>query len=223
MAVGGGDLVIYCCMALVNTTYTRCPESPLFLYAESMGVLLAAPILIKGESSISGLILAGGLFRLHPKTAPPSIVIFILRILGVFFRQMTVRLPSLEATFDEAFGDPRWPEAARSDPNVVVDQCVLGTSCDGFARMQEVISGAPRITCPLLVMHAETDMRTDVCGSKEFFDQAVGSTDKKIIVYPDGAHQLFQDSEANISRHTRDLLEWLNLHSSSSLPQAARV
>jgi len=103
----------------------RVGKIPVVVYAESMGALIAAPLAIKCDENISAYIIGGGLFKLAPQTAPPGPFLFLMRQLARFFPRRRVQLPTLDATFDSAFGDKRWAEAARSDPKVVTNAFFL--------------------------------------------------------------------------------------------------
>jgi alpha-beta hydrolase superfamily lysophospholipase len=65
---------------------------------ESMGALYVTPLAMRNDPSISGVILCGGLVKLAKETAPPGIIIMILKLVGRLFPKMKMpvssRLPS---------------------------------------------------------------------------------------------------------------------------------
>lgn len=63
-----------------------------------MGALYVTPLAMKKDPNISGLILCGGLVRLAKETAPPGIVLMILKLIGALFPRLklpvSARFPS---------------------------------------------------------------------------------------------------------------------------------
>lgn len=180
---------------------------PVVLMSESMGALVAAPIVDLADA----VVFSGGLFRLHPATAPPGFAKFILKIIGKLFPNKEASLKSLDETFDGAFGDIGWARAARNDPNVLVGKFRVKSFSQVLDAERIALKTKPQLVkSPLLVLHAENDDRTDSQAAVAFHDLAVNIDDKTIILYPDASHQLFQDSEQNIHRVLKDLLLWLD-------------
>jgi alpha-beta hydrolase superfamily lysophospholipase len=67
-----------------------------------MGALYVTPLAMRKDPSISGIILCGGLVKLAKETAPPGIVIMILKLVGRFFPKIKMpvspHLPNCEET-----------------------------------------------------------------------------------------------------------------------------
>mmetsp|Transcript_3990 Transcript_3990/g.12267 ORF Transcript_3990/g.12267 Transcript_3990/m.12267 type:complete len:369 (+) Transcript_3990:19-1125(+) len=181
--------------------------APVVLLGESMGSVIVTPLALEG--AVDALVISGGLFRLAPATSPPKPALAVLTFAGWVLPKLRVRLPSMNATFDSAFGDPRWAAAARADENIVVDAFFLGPMAQVLPEMRKLRNRAPALSCPLLVMHSKIDTRTDVAAAAAFYD-AAASQDKDLILYDDASHQLYQDSPANIARATTDLIAWLD-------------
>ena len=131
---------------LVVTEKARRPQLPVVVMGESMGALFTAPLAIERHPGVAAHVLSGALLRMAPATAPPWLVVQALRLLGTLLPAMRVTLPSLNATFDSAFGDPRWAAAARADPRVAVDSFYMGAAAQNFPKMQEILASAPQVT-----------------------------------------------------------------------------
>mmetsp|Transcript_23225 Transcript_23225/g.71421 ORF Transcript_23225/g.71421 Transcript_23225/m.71421 type:complete len:327 (-) Transcript_23225:1123-2103(-) len=184
---------------------------PVVLLAESAGTTIAIPLAFDDDSPIDALVVSGGLFGLAPQTAPPKVVLAILSLLGRVLPFVKVTLPSLNATFDEAFGDARWAAAAREDPNVVVDSFYLGQLHATLREAARIRTLAHRIHCPLLIMHSRVDARTDPDAAVTFFNDATNAdAGSDLLLYDDASHQLFQDDDFNTRRAIKDLLAWLD-------------
>lgn len=183
-------------------------RQPIVLVVESMGSVIGTPLAFS-PSAVDALVVSGGLFKLYPATAPPKPVQALLKFVGRFMPNKRIRLPSMNTTFDSAFGDERWAQAARADPNIVVDAFYLGPMTQVLREAPKILANASAISIPCLVMHSEVDTRTDVAAARAFYDKLV-STDKKLEVYSDASHQLFQDSPAKTARATADLRAWLD-------------
>jgi len=188
---------------------------PTVVVAESMGVLVAMPLVLEGGelgsfgSFIDGIITTGGLMRITKETQPPGLVCFLFEVLGRFFPKKNLIISDLDKTFDSAFGDARWAAAARADPLISTNSFYLGPASQNFRGMKRMRGRADRLNVPLLVMHSETDTRTDVKAAKDFY-AAAGSGDKEIRLYPDASHLLFLDSEQNTARAIEDMTAWLD-------------
>lgn len=182
---------------------------PVVLFAESMGAVIGTTLAI--ENLVDAYVASGGLFQLEKKTAPPALATAMLVAVGWLFPDFKVTLPSLNDTFDSAFGDPRWAQAARADPNIVVNAFYAGSMSQVLREARQIRRKASSVTCPLLVMHSKADTRTAFAAAETFF-QKVASTDKRLIAYDNASHQLYQDTEANVARTISDFLSWLEEH-----------
>ena len=60
--------------------------------------------------------------------------------------------------------------------------------------MAEVAAGSNSIRLPLLVMHGAADAMTTPAGSEAFYE-AVSSTDKRLRIYPQLYHEIFNEPE----------------------------
>jgi len=186
------------------------PGLPIVLYGESQGAVMVTALAAENDPNLSALVVSSGLFKLAPKTAPPALVVWLIKHLGALFPRQTVTLKELDDTFDSAFGDPRWAAAARKDPRVVVNAFYLGSSSQTLKALSRIMTTAPKISdIPVLVQHPEFDTRTDPRAAKAWFE-GVSSSDKTLRMYPEASHQMFQDSETNIRRVTADLASWLD-------------
>ena len=76
---------------------------------------------------------------------------------------------------------------------------------------ESVLSRAPELSLPLLVLQAGDDRMVDP-PSSELFYQRAGSSSKRLIVYPGFYHEIFNETEKE--KALRDLENWLaNLRS----------
>jgi alpha-beta hydrolase superfamily lysophospholipase len=144
-----------------------------------------------------------------PGTKPPAIVCFAVSLLGRLFPRKRLTLPELNRTFDSAFGSADWAAAARADPLVSCDSFYLGPSSQVFGAARALRRRAGAVRVPLLVMQSKTDTRTSAAAAERFYADA-SSADKTLLLYDDGSHQLFQDTQANTARAIGDLRAWLD-------------
>jgi alpha-beta hydrolase superfamily lysophospholipase len=75
--------------------------------------------------------------------------------------------------------------------------------------MERLLAEARRITLPLLIVQGGADRLVDPAGARMLCD-AVGSSDRKLIVYEGLYHEVFNEPERD--RVFADLQTWLEAH-----------
>ncbi|HEY6329551.1 MAG TPA: alpha/beta hydrolase, partial [Blastocatellia bacterium] len=63
---------------------------------------------------------------------------------------------------------------------------------EAIRAMQEVEEAAPRMWAPLLIMHGTEDKLASFEATQRVFE-AIGSSDKELIIYPGFYHELFNE------------------------------
>ena len=113
------------------------------------------------------------------------------------------------------------PSALSRDEKVVADyrQDPLvewqGTSrwgAEALATLERVRAQVRAISCPLLILHGESDRVSRAAGSRELF-QGVSSDDKQLRIHPDGAHEPHNDF--GYQQVLADVEQWLEEHRSA--------
>uniref|UniRef100_A0A0G4GA76 Serine aminopeptidase S33 domain-containing protein n=1 Tax=Chromera velia CCMP2878 TaxID=1169474 RepID=A0A0G4GA76_9ALVE len=201
---------------LINRERKRVGEQlPVFVFAESMGALIALPLGLRRRkdrvyrSPVDGFIIACPALKFHKETVPPLAGRMILHLLGQVIPNTSPPGVDLESSFNSAFGDLRWAEAARKDVRVLKGPPSLRVVSEAMRTAGWLRKNFSKITAPILVLQAARDTRIDPEGARELYRQ-VGSRDKKMVEYGEASHQLLQDNEAASRRVAADVVAWLN-------------
>lgn len=160
---------------------------PLFVFGHSLGGLVAAASVAEDQSGVAGVVLSAPALLI---TAPAH-----LRAIAGFVASFApgARLaPPLDVD-----GLSRVPEeiaAYKSDPMISDSRVPARTGATAIAIAQAAWPRYAAWTTPVLVLHGARDTATDPEGSKRFIN-TIASTDKRIVLYPDGRHELLNDLE----------------------------
>lgn len=130
---------------LIRTEKAKRPTTPIYLFGESWGGILAAEVAIECQSSavpeaargchgcqkeslqqrlpgaeiaLDGVICAGSLFELKATKLNPILEHVMIPVISALFPRLTFSDKGLDETLDSAFGMPEWVAAVRSDPKV---------------------------------------------------------------------------------------------------------
>jgi acylglycerol lipase len=160
---------------------------PVFVLAHSMGGLIAVTLAAQGRLLANGLITTGAaLYVLPPRlleaaverarTEPDAIV-----------------APMRRDGFDVSTRDPAMKAAIADDPTHADVPGVPAQFLAEVARHTAIVRAQlAGVTVPLLALHGTDDKMADVAGSEELVAQAA-STDKTLVLMPDGYHALLRD------------------------------
>jgi alpha-beta hydrolase superfamily lysophospholipase len=175
---------------------------PLFIFAHSMGSLIALTLLLEHQQDVSGVILSGNPLLLDQEAT--SLEIITLPLLSALAPNFTIRPPDLrnllsrdEAVFQRAMSDPlRYKGGLRA-----------GTAwalLDGVRRARARIG---ELRLPLLVYHGKDDTLTPPGGCDLVYN-GVSSQDKTIRYYENMLHEPHQEIERE--QVFADVLAWLD-------------
>lgn len=101
--------------------------------------------------------------------------------------------------------DPKVVENFNQDP-LVIRKVSLRLASGMFKNQDEVLSLAPKIKTPCLILHGEEDKITCPEGSQEFFEK-MKVRDREIKIYPHSYHELLND--IGKEKVYQDLEAWL--------------
>jgi acylglycerol lipase len=165
---------------------------PVFLVGHSMGSLIAASYVVKHTPHIAGLVLTG--YAGLPGTA-------------ILASMSDPEAPSVPAEL--ICRDPEIVKAYVDDPLVFSDDVPVEVNAATLEAAIEANTGASSITVPVLMLHGSADVICDPQGAREFHD-ALGSSDKELIVYDGLYHEVMNEPERD--RVLGDIVAWLDRH-----------
>jgi alpha-beta hydrolase superfamily lysophospholipase len=188
---------------IVSSVRSRWDARNLFIIGHSMGGLVALRYLAMRGSFVTGAVLSSPLISVAVEV--PAHKVMMARVGARLMPKLR-----LDNEIDPAHlsRDPEVGIAYAKDP--LVNRLV---SAKWFAEatkaMQEVVAWAGDIKTPMLVMHGTEDMLASVEATKALFE-AVGSSDKELVILPGFYHELFNEPEKE-SVYER-VSDWLEAH-----------
>ncbi|GMH32819.1 hypothetical protein BSKO_00653 [Bryopsis sp. KO-2023] len=199
-------------------------NAPVFVYGESMGALIALLWALKYGSSqkVNGLILAGSALHISEGILPPRMLLPLLGAFVKLFPNVRHRSDEYEGTFDDAFGDPSFPEQARKDPLVVFQTPTLRFMLQGLGLLQKLSGNLADIELPFLALHGSEDVRCSIEGSRRLYEEA-SSEDKTFKTMEGMKHQLLQEPPKNRTIVFDEIVGWLKERTTPPAPAAKKT
>jgi alpha-beta hydrolase superfamily lysophospholipase len=175
----------------------------LFVVGHSHGALVAAHWGMTRGRHVSGFVFSSPYFRLALK--PPVAKVLAARMLGrvVPWLPLDAALDLRHLTSDEEM--QRW-----TDRDPLYARKTTPRWFDESLRAQaEVLRRAPEFGAPLLVLAGGADPIADVAAARAFVE-AAGSKDKRIVVYEQFRHEIF--NEVRRAEPIQEAVAWLSTH-----------
>lgn len=159
------------------------------LIGHSMGGLITARHLVDGDpTSPQPRVVALSSPALGIAVEIPAVKDFAARVLKRFAPTVTL---SNEIKYDQLTRDTERLKAYPHDPlrhDMASPELYLGM----VSNMVYVMANAERIRVPIVIQAAGRDKIVDLNAEKKFFP-LIGSTDKKLLVYEDSYHEIYND------------------------------
>lgn len=200
-----GDYLDDLCAVLDATAPLR-PPGPPFILGQSLGGLIVATLALASPERARGVILCAPALknRHRPPAWKDTAARFLSRVVPGL--RMSTALP-----LDRLAHDPAVEREYRADP-----LCYGKASARWYIEFlqagEEVRRRAPELTLPVLLFQGRADELADPEANREFF-AALGSPLKKLVLYDDAYHEVFNDDCAEAAR--AELAAWLELLISS--------
>lgn len=174
---------------------------PQFLVGHGLGGLVAIHHLLAADpGALGGVALAAPLLRL--RLEPGGGRIRVARLLARFLPGLPLRNDIRTAHLTR---DPVAAAERRRDP-LVHRRTTPRAFLETLGAMAEARARADELRGPLLVLSGSEDAVVAPHAMRELVERA-GATDKRLVLYPELAHDLFHD--VGRERVVEDLLAWL--------------
>lgn len=186
---------------------------PLFLFGHSLGGLVTAASVAEDQNDVAGVVLSAPALLIN---APPHLRA-IAGLVAAFAPAARLAPPI------EAEGLSRIDEevaAYRADPMVSDPRVPARTGASAIAVAERAWMHYRDWRVPVLVMHGEQDRATDPEGSKRFV-QITPSADKRLVLYPEGRHELLNDLDRDAAMAV--ILDWLEERASRGSSHLTRA
>ena len=176
---------------------------PVFLVGHSMGGLISSAYLLDHQEKVNGAILSG------PGVKIPDHVTSVTRTAARVFSHLMPKLGITQLDAKDISRDPEVVKAYVNDPLVSVGKITARLASQMLDACDAVVRRSPELTLPLLLLHGGADALVDLEGSQQFHE-SISSRDKKLIVYEDKYHEIFNDP--GFEQVFSDIEDWLSQH-----------
>ena len=180
-----------------------CPSPHLF--AHSMGAVIALLAVMHHPEHWRSVIVQG--FPASPGRNIPKLLAALVGAVRPLLSRL--RAPTgLDP--DELSRDAAVAQAYRRDP-LVQRTVTFGWAAEFLGALRELREGAPAITCPLLILHGESDTIARPAGSR-WLAQNAGPGERELLTYPGLKHELHNELGKDRARVFADIGAWLGRH-----------
>lgn len=176
------------------------PGRPVFLFAHSMGALIALDYLPIGQQLLTGAVISGA--PIAPVGVAKPLLVVLAKFLSRVWPTFTLRT-QLDATAISR--DPEVVRAYRADP-LVHGVATARWGAEGIEAVRRVRVSASRITLPVLFIHGGADRLNAASGIPPYVEQ-LSSVDKTVRIYPDAFHEPHNDLDQTAV--VEDVVEWI--------------
>ncbi len=177
------------------------PGLPVFLLGHSLGGLISARYVQDHQASFAGCILSGPAIKVSEEPSP------MLRRLSRFLSRFLPKLGVLALDAQQVSRDPKIVADYLADPLVYKGKISARLGYEMMQNMDYVQQHGQDIYLPMLLLHGSCDGLTDPQGSV-FLHENISATDKKLILYPELYHEIFNEPEKDTV--LSDVVAWLN-------------
>lgn len=181
---------------------------PRFLFGQSMGGAVVLKVHLKQPSAWNGAILVAPMCKIADDMVPPRLLTQILIGVAKFLPKQ--KLVPQKDLAELAFRDLHKRELAAYNVVAYKHKPRLQTAVELLRTTQEIERRLEEVSLPLLILHGEADIVTDVSVSKSLYEKA-SSSDKKLNLYKEAYHSLLDgEPDDMIIRVFDDIISWLD-------------
>ncbi|XP_038667955.1 monoglyceride lipase-like isoform X2 [Scyliorhinus canicula] len=194
------------CVQHLDMMKRKFPLLKIYIFAVSMGALIATYVVSERQNDIAGLIFIAPLVLMNPESATT--------LKMVFTKVLNHLLPNVALGYID-------PHLTSRDEMQVNDYINDPLNCHVPVRVRfafEVLHALskiervfPTITVPMLILHGELDKFSDIRGSYIMFGK-VASVDKTFKVFSNCYHELQNELPEVIAELVFLVEEWMDLH-----------
>lgn len=176
---------------------------PQFVIGHSMGGTIALAHAIERPGSWAGLVLSG------PSVDPSAGVGRALVAAGRLVARVAPAAAVVALDTSGVSRDPHVVDAYRADPLVHHGRLTARLASELVDRAETFDDEVERLTLPVLVLLGGADRLVPPDGMRTLF-ALIGSVDKRLVEYPNAAHELFNEPERD--EVLAEVGDWLDGH-----------
>lgn len=183
----------------VDQIKSELPNLPLFVLGHSAGGVVSCNYAIDNQGKLAGLICESFAYQVPA----PDIALAVLKGVSHLLPHTHV----LKLKNEDFSRDPAVVLAMNGDPLIENESQPTQTVAEMVRADERLKANFAKITLPVLIIHGSADKAAKPEGSQYFYDNA-GSSDKTIMIYEGGYHDLLNDTiKVEV---LGDIRNWLN-------------
>lgn len=172
--------------AFVRLVRGQEPGRPVFLFAHSMGALIALDYLPAGQQLLTGAVISGA--PIAPVGVAKPVLVILAKILSRVWPTFVLRT---QLDVEAISRDPEVVRAYRTDP-FIHKVASARWGAEGIDVVRRVRGNASQIALPVLFIHGGADRLNAASGIAPYAER-LSSPDKTVQIYPDAFHEPHND------------------------------
>ncbi|MBL8953444.1 MAG: lysophospholipase [Myxococcaceae bacterium] len=189
---------------VVKVAKTEHPGVPVFLYGHSLGGLITTTYGLEHPEDLAGFILSAPGIKLKPDVTSGQVSA------ARFFGAVLPGLPAQPLGPVEDFtSNPEERVNMTRDPLIVLADLPARSTRAAIDGIEAVQARAEEVKLPMLVMHGDADLITNIDGSRELVKRAA-STDKTLVLWEGQHHDLMHEPKHD--EVIAKAVEWVEAH-----------
>lgn len=178
-------------------------DLPPFLYAHSLGAIIALDYLLDHPQAVRGAIISGA--ALEPGEVASPLVVALARLLARIAPRTHLPMAIKPTALSR---DPQVVQQRIEDP-LMQESATARWGMETLAAVERVNASLGKLRTPLLILHGEADPANLPVGSRRLF-QALPIEDKALHLYPGGLHEPHNDIQRE--QVMADVAAWIEAH-----------
>jgi acylglycerol lipase len=189
-------------LAIRDSIHASHPTLPLFMWAHSLGSIVAIRSVELSDAHFRGVITSGCPIDAFPSM--PSPIRGALVALATPFRRMLVNpgLPAEDLSHDTAV------QASYTQDPLVPDKVTVRLLIELEAACRAALAEAGAITVPWLALHGEADNIAPPEGSRKLVE-SLGSKDKTLKLFAGMRHEVHNEIEPAATEFYGQVIHWI--------------
>lgn len=177
---------------------------PLFIFAHSMGALIALEYLLAQPKGLAGAVISGA--PIQPGNVAPPLKVLAARLLSKI--TPTLSMPFGDGSKGNLSRDPKVQTDFDNDP-LTHNTVTVRWGAEILEALERVKTAANKIQVPILLVHGGADPMNLPQGVQNWIG-SVGSKDKNLKIYPENRHEVHNDYD--YLKLMQDVEAWLSAH-----------
>ena len=175
-------------------------NGPVFLFAHSMGALIASQYILQFGNPFKGVVFSGGLFKVNEDLSP------ILQKMSGVISKLFPKLQTVKLDANGLSRDPAITQKISTDKLHYMGGVRARTGSEVMKATAQLQGKLEKLDFPMLILHGGNDPLTKHEASELLYSESK-SQDKTLKIYPGAYHELI--NETNKMEILDDIYHWI--------------